>query len=156
MTNATKRKFGNRVGGPVFFRSWAPSKKTGEGGWSEGDCVSGEIVSTTLDKKYKRTNYHLKVEEFNFECENQDGEPMKVGDILVLNGTGGLKKHLGCMKEGNVVAKGTVLQLTYEGEAEITGGEWEGEKAHSIAIQFEEDYENSAEEEGNADMADDL
>lgn len=140
-----KRKFGNRVGGPVFFRAW--------NSWEEGDMASGTIVDFSLDKKYKRTNYHLKVEEFNFECENQNGEAMKEGDILVLNGTGGLKKHLGCMKEGDAIKKGTALMATYEGQAEITGGDWEGEKAHSVAIQFEEDYENeSASDDGMDDL----
>ena len=153
-SEVAKRKFGSRVGGPVFFRSWGANKK-GEGGWDVDDCVSGTIVDHSLDKKYKRTNYHLKVEEFNFECENQNGEPMKVGDVLVLNGTGGLKKHLGCLKEDTAVKKGTALQVTYEGEAEITGGEWEGEKAHSIAVQFEDDYENGS-VEASEDMADDL
>ena len=140
-----KRKFGNRVGGPVFFRAW--------GSWEADEYVSGEIVDFSLDKKYKRTNYHIKVEEFNFDCENQNGEAMKVGDVLVLNGTGGLKKHLGCMREdGTLVKKGTALMATYEGQAEITGGDWEGELAHSIAIQFEEDGESESDDDGSDDL----
>lgn len=141
----TKRKFGNRVGGPVFFRAW--------NSWEEDEYVNGAIVDFSLDKKYKRTNYHVKVEEFNFECENQNGEPMEIGDILVLNGTGGLKKHLGCLREeGTLVKKGTVIQATYEGKAEITGGDWEGEKAHSVAIQFEDDYENDSSDDDGEDL----
>ena len=139
-----KRKFGNRVGGPVFFRAWKS--------WEPDEYVSGEIVDFSLDKKYKRTNYHIKVEEFNFECLNQNDEAMKAGDILVLNGTGGLKKHLGCLREGDLIKKGTAIFATYEGQAEITGGDWEGEMAHSVAIQFEEGDDDSVEDNGEDDL----
>ena len=140
-----KRKFGTRLGGPVFFRAW--------NSWKEDEYVVGTVVDFSLDKKYKRTNYHVKVEEHNFECLNQNDEAMKEGDILVLNGTGGLKKHLGCLREdGTLIKKGTVIMATYEGQAEITGGDWEGELAHSVAIQFEEEGYDSDEDSGEDDL----
>ena len=40
---------------------------------------------------------------------------------------------------------------TYEGMAEITGGDWEGEMAHSVTIQFEEEEGSYEEEENDTD-----
>ena len=120
-----------KMGGPVWYRSWRPSKK-GLGGWEIDDEVTGTLVDTSIDKKYKRTNYHIKVEEFNFDCENQKGEPLEVGDTLVLNGCGILEKYL----EG--VQRGEAINVIYKGQAEITSGEWEGEMAINLEVYIED------------------
>ena len=129
-----------KMGGPVFYRSWKPTKSgknKGSGGWEIGDSVGGTLVDTSLDKKYKRTNYHIKVETFNFECENQNGVAMVVGDILVLNGNGTLEKHFANLKRGEYV------EVEFEGEAEITSGEWEGEMAICLSVHIEDNGELS-------------
>ena len=127
---AQKRQM-KKMGGPVWYRSWKPTKK-GEGGWDEGDMAGGILVDTSLDKKYKRLNYHIKVEKFNFDCENQNGDPLEIGDVLVLNGCGTLEKHFANLKRGEYV------EVIYEGEAEIKSGEWEGEMAISLSVSIEE------------------
>ena len=131
---AQKRQM-KKMGGPVWYRSWKPTtsgKNKGSGGWDEGDMVGGTLVDTSLDKKYKRLNYHIKVEEFNFDCENQDGDPLKIGDVLVLNGCGTLEKYFANLKRGEYV------EVVYEGEAEIKSGDWEGEMAISLSVSIEE------------------
>jgi len=136
---AKKRQM-NRQGGPVFYHAWKD--------WEENQSVGGVIVGTSIDKKYKRKNYHIKVETFDIEATNQNDEPMKEGDVLVLNGCGILEKHL-----ANSV-KGDYIEVVYEGQAEITGGDWEGELAHSIAVLLEDGAGEG--EEADADGGDDL
>tara|TARA_R110000782_G_scaffold269023_2_gene366387 strand:- start:262 stop:669 length:408 start_codon:yes stop_codon:yes gene_type:complete len=129
---AKKRNL-TRSGGPVFFHAW--------GSWEEGQYAEGTLVGTSQDKKYKRTNFHLKVEDFNVDATNQNDEPLKVGDVLVLNGCGILDKHLAN------VSKGDFIRVEYEGQAEITGGDWEGELAHSIAVLLEDDVNSESSSE---------
>lgn len=118
-----------RKGGPVFYRAWKE--------WEESDYAVGTIVDTSVDKKYKRTNYLLKLEEFNFEAEDHNGKELKEGDTLVLNGCGLLEKHLGNSEIGDAV------KVVYAGQSEITSGEWEGTKAHNIEVYLEEGNESS-------------
>ena len=119
----TKRNF-VRSGGPVFYHKW--------GEWNAGESVSGVLVGTSIDKKYKRTNYHVKVEEFDIDCTNQNDEPIKEGDTLVLNGCGILEKHLSNCDKGDAV------QVVYQGMVEVTKGENAGTEAHSIEVYLDE------------------
>lgn len=114
-----KREF-EKQGGPVWFHQWD--------NWEEGQYVIGELVKTSQDKKYKRTNYHIKVEDFDIECTNQNDEPLKEGCILVANGCGSLEKWMAD------VNKGDTIKLVYGGKGEITGGDWEGEMAHGVEV----------------------
>ena len=131
---AKKRQL-SRQGGPVWYHAWKD--------WEAGQFAEGELVGTSIDKKYKRTNYHLKVEDFDIEATNQNDEPLEVGGVLVLNGCGILEKHLAN------VSKGDFIRVEYDGEAEITGGDWEGEKAHSIAVLLEDSVGSDDDEGGD-------
>lgn len=131
-----KKRVLTRKGGPVFFHAWKE--------WKEGQFAEGTLVDTSIDKKYKRKNYHIKTEDFNIEATNQNDEPLEVGGVLVLNGCGILEKHLAN------VSKGDFIRVEYDGQAEITGGDWEGELAHSISVLLEEDAGSS--DEGEDDL----
>lgn len=115
-----KKRTMTRQGGPVFYHAWKQ--------WEEDQSVTGTIVGTSIDKKYKRKNYHVKVEEFDIEAVNQNDEAMEEGDTLVLNGCGILEKHL-----ANCV-KGDALQVVYKGMVPNK----DGEDCHSIEVYLEE------------------
>ena len=142
-----KKRTMRKMGGPVWYKSWKPSKK-GEGGWEVDDMVGGVLVDTSIDKKYKRTNYHVKVETFEFAdgCPNQDGKELQEGDVLVLNGCGILEKHLAG------VDRGTYIEVVYKGQAEITSGEWEGEMATSLEVSIEESAAQQADDSEEDDL----
>jgi len=125
-----KRNF-RRVNGPKTFRAWND--------WEVGETLSGKIVAVTPDKKYKdRKNYHVEIEELNFDFEKQNGEILDVGEIIVLNDCGSLDKGLpkNC--------KGLFIEVEYDGMSEVTSGEWEGTEAHSVILSIDEGEEDEA------------
>lgn len=152
MAIRTRRNW-ERQNGPTFYHAW--------GNWEEGQYVEGTIVGATLDRKYKRTNYKIKVEDFDIECVRPDGTELKVGDVLTVNGTGGLAGILGVIEgdknygeKPNLVPIGTAVKLQYEGYPEMTSGEYEGSNTHSVAISMDKGTPelDSMEEEEDDDL----
>jgi len=135
MAKRTIRQW-EKKNGPTFYHAWA--------NWEEGQFVEGVFMGGVLDKKYKRTNYKIKVEDFDITCERPDGKELQVGDVITINGTGGLARNLGVMEgdktedtNPSLISEGTAVRLVYEGIVEIEGGDWAGQEAHSVTVYME-------------------
>jgi hypothetical protein len=120
---------------PRFLHSWDK--------WEEGDWAEGIVVGSEKDKRFKRMNYIIKLEDFDLECEDQNGKPIKVGDNLLLNGCGCLERNM----QG--VQKGDAVKVVYTGQVEVSSGDWEGELCHTMDVYV-------AEEGGVPDELDEL
>ena len=120
-------------GGRAAYRPWKE--------WEVGDYIIGVFKGTKTDN-YDKDNYLIEVEDV--------GGPSKalkklIGQTLGLNETGQLKKAMAKVEEGEIV------QVMYNGMAEIEGGKYKGKEAHSIEVDL-----MSAEGEDEDEETDDL
>lgn len=114
-----KRTFqrGRKISGsPKVFRKW--------GDWEEGDSFVGTFKDQYVDQKYKKDVYVFEVESASFEVGDKD----ITGKDLALNHIGKLGKAMQNIK------KGTKIELVYNGQAEMQGGDYDGELAHDVDI----------------------
>lgn len=129
--------------GPTTFRKW--------GDWEEGDVLIGEFVSESTDR-YGKPAWTIKVIDAQFS-NKKDAKKLE-GQNITLNSNGQLDKAL------EEVEVGTLLQITYNGMAEMTGGPFKGKDAHLVDVteltegdddeegaDFDEDEEDSDEDE---------
>ena len=108
----------NLAGGSRNYRPWKE--------WEVGDQVVAKFTGTQEDN-YGHTNTVCEVLDAQFE--DADLAESLIGKTLVLNACGSLNKARELMDEGV-----TVFQVTYNGKALMTKGNFAGKEAHSIEV----------------------
>jgi hypothetical protein len=145
---ATKRIFktSKRVsGGNSIYRSWDK--------WKEGDVLIATYKGEGPQDKYRHPTFQFEVIE-TFFADKKAGREI-TNKVVTLNHTGGFGKSMQAVEEGDTV------QITYNGQNEITKGEWKGEMAHAIEVEVgdidgEGDDSTDEEEVEEDDGSDDL
>lgn len=129
-TFRTKKKLS---GVKTEYRAWKE--------WDEGDVVIAKLVGTSVNRKNKSKNdWIVEVEEAMFS----DSKAAKAitGKTLTLNTAGQLDKGMTQVEIGDLV------QVTYNGQKEMQGGEYEGQMAHTMEVELvEEDNGEESEED---------
>lgn len=113
-TFKTRRKL---TTGPLIYRKWVD--------WDEGDVLVGKYLSKKKDLKYGKLQYTFEVLEADFK--DRSGKKV-IGKNLCLNETGMLKKALAQLQFGEII------QIAYNGTAEIEGGKFKGKDSHTMDI----------------------
>jgi hypothetical protein len=123
------------------YRSWKD--------YETGDIVIGEIIGSHYSDKSRKFGPIVKVLDCTFAGEKSS---KYVDKNLVLNPAGMLNKALKQIgfdcEEGNAGdSMGQVIQVTYNGSAEIAKGNFKGEEAHTMDVQVVEADNGDSEEE---------
>lgn len=146
MANAQRRTFKTKKvlsGVRTEYRAWKD--------WDEEDVVVGELIGTTPNRKAKsKKDWIIKVVEAFFSDKKEQKRVM--GKTLTLNTAGQLDKGM------EQVEMGTLIQITYNGQKEMEGGDYAGQMAHMMeVIEVEDDdgSEDSSEDEDDETDSDD-
>lgn len=128
-TFVTKKKLS---GVKTEYRAWKD--------WEEGDVIIAKLVGSSPNRKNKsKKDWIVEVIEAMFA----DKKEMKrvVGKTLTLNCAGQLDKGMEQAEMGDAV------QVTYNGQVEMKGGEYEGQMAHTMEVELVEEEGEESEED---------
>lgn len=135
-----KRKFENArkiTGQSLIFMKWTE--------WEIGNSFIGKYIGPRKDTKYKKTGRIFEIEEANFEGPN--GEDL-TGKQLVCNECAGINS---AFKGANTVKPGQIVQVEYQGMAEVTGGDFAGKDMHVVEVTIDDDDTKEAGDESDWD-----
>lgn len=115
------------------YRAW--------GEWDEGDVLICKYVDSSPNRKNK-SKLDWAVEPIEaFFADKKEQKRVMAAKRLTLNSAGQLDKAMAKINEG------CIIQVTYNGSAEMEGGEYSGQMAHSMEVaEVEEDNGEEAEE----------
>lgn len=121
--------------------------------WDEGDVAICKLVGTSQNRKNKaKKDWIVEMEEAMFSDKKKAKE--LTGKVVTLNTAGQLDKGMEQVEIGDIV------QITYNGQKEMKGGDYEGEMAHTMEVELVEEEteggEEEEEEEEEEDSDDDL
>lgn len=130
------------AGAKTEYRAWKE--------WAEGDWIVGKLVGTSPNRKNKsKKDWILEVEEVGFE-DAKAAKKLKKGTKITLNCAGQLDRGM------EQVGDGELVQVVYNGEGEMEGGDYAGQMAHSMEVTIVEpdsdEDEDSDEEEEDDDL----
>lgn len=139
--------------GRTEYRAWKD--------WDVGDIMIGQFVAQGEDQ-YDKPNWVFKVVDAQFE--NAKVAKKLIGKAITLNSNGQLDKAMKKVEEGELI------QVTYNGMAEITKGKYKGKESHLVEVdmvvdeseeeidedeELDEDDEDTDDEESDDDESDD-
>jgi hypothetical protein len=125
-------------GGRCVYRAWKD--------WEVGDCIVGTYKGSKTDN-YDKPNWLIEVEEATFGSSPKEAKKLK-GLTIGLNSAGQLDKAM------EKVSEGEMIQVMYNGTAEIEKGKYAGKDAHQIEVDIVSEGEDD--EEYNEEDEDDL
>lgn len=140
MAIAEKRKFKTKKvlsGVRTEYRAWKE--------WSEGEVLIFKLLGSSPNRKNKsKKDWLVEVIEPQFE-DKAENKRLKPGTRLTLNSAGQFDKGMEQLEFG------AIAQVTYNGSKEMTGGEYEGQMAHTMEVEelCEEGDEDEGEQEGD-------
>lgn len=118
-----KRKFKTKQvlsGVRSEYRAWKE--------WSEGDTLVYKYIGTSQNKKAKlKKDRIVEVIEAFFE-DKKEQKRLQPGTRLTLNTAGQFDKG---MDQAQI---GSIYQVVYNGSKEMTGGDYEGDMAHTMEV----------------------
>ncbi len=142
-----KRKFKTKAvlsGVRTEYRAWKE--------WAEGDTLVCKLIGTSQNRKAKaKKDWIVEVIEPFFE-DKKEQKRLKAGTRLTLNTAGQLDKGM------VQVEMGAIIQVTYNGSKVMTGGDYEGDYAHTMEVAEVESDDGSeeSEDESEEESEDDL
>lgn len=96
--------------------------------WEEGDTLVCKLIGTSQNRKNKAKKDWI-VESIEPFFENKkDEKRLKAGVRITLNTAGQLDKGM------EQIEIGALIQVTYNGSVEMTGGDYKGENAHTMEV----------------------
>jgi hypothetical protein len=119
-------------GGPSVYRPWKD--------WEFGDLIIGTYKGSRTDK-YGNPSWLIDVVDAQF-ISGKDAKKV-IGKTIGLNSAGQLNKAMAKVEEGEMV------QIMYNGSAQIEGGKYKGKDAHLIEVDLV--VEEGDDEEDNED-----
>jgi len=141
-----KRKFKTKKvlsGVKSEYRAWKE--------WDEEDTLVCKLIGTSVNRKNKsKKDWIVEVVEAFFS-DKKEQKRFKPGTRVTLNTAGQLDKGMEQIDIGGLV------QITYKGSAEMEGGDYEGQMAHTMeVVEVEEDSgdEDTEEAEENEEEND--
>lgn len=118
-----KRKFKTKKvlsGTKTEYRAWKE--------WAEGDTLVCKLLGTSQNRKNKtKKDWIVEVVESFFE-DKKEQKRLKPGTKVTLNTAGQLDKGM------EQVEMGALIQVVYNGSVEMTGGDYEGQNAHTMEV----------------------
>lgn len=143
-TFATKRKLS---GVKTEYRAWKE--------WDEGDILIGKLVGTTQNRKAKnKKDWIIEVLE-TFFADKKEMKRLN-NKTVTLNTAGQFDKGMEQLENGKL------FQVTYNGQKEMQGGDYEGQMAHTMEVEEvteggdDENEEEENEEEESEEEDEDL
>lgn len=143
-----KRKFKTKrvvSGVRTEYRAWKE--------WAEGDTLVCKLIGTSQNRKSKiKKDWIVEVIEPFFE-DKKEQKRLKPGTRLTLNTAGQLDKGM------QQVEMGAVIQVTYNGSKIMTGGDYEGDYAHTMEVaevESDDGSEDSEDDEESEEEEEDL
>ena len=140
-----KRKFKTKKvlsGVKSEYRAWKE--------WDEGDVIVCKLLGTSQNRKNKaKKDWIVEVIEVFFS-NKKDEKRLKPGTRVTLNTAGQLDKGM------EQISEGAIIQITYNGSQEMTGGDYEGQSAHTMEVVEVEEDSGDDEDSEDADDTDDL
>lgn len=139
-----KRKFKTKEklsGTKTEYRAWDS--------WTEEDEVIGTLIGSTKNRNNPtKKDWLMKVEEANFA--NAKEAKALVGKTLTLNSAGMLDKGM------ELLEKGELFKVTYNGKGKMEGGKFKGKSAHKMEVEsIEEDDGSDFDDVDDSDDSDD-
>lgn len=132
----TKKKLS---GVKTEYRAWKD--------WSEGDVLIGKLVGTTPNRKAKGKNdWIIEVEE-TFFADKKEMKRLN-GKTVTLNCAGQFDKGMDQLEMQDL------FQVTYNGQKEMQGGDYEGQMAHTMEVESVVEGDDSDEDEESDDEED--
>lgn len=132
-TFVTKKKLS---GVKTEYRAWKE--------WDEGDVIIAKLVGTSQNRKNKtKKDWIFEVEEAQF-ADKKAAKALS-GKTVTLNTAGQLDKGM------DQVEIGEIVQITYNGQKEMQGGEYEGQMAHTMEVELVEEEGSGEESEEELD-----
>ena len=119
--------------------------------WDEGDVVIGKLIGTSKNKMGEnKKDWIIEVEDAFFSDKKE--QKRVIGKNLTLNTAGQLDKGMEQLEIGAMV------QVTYNGNAEMEGGKFAGKMAHKMEVieVTEDDGSDDGEEFDEDEDSDDL
>lgn len=96
--------------------------------WDEGDTLVCKLIGTSQNRKNKsKKDWIVESIEPFFE-DKKEQKRLKPGVRITLNTAGQLDKGMEQLEIG------AVLQVTYNGCVEMTGGDYKGQEAHTMEV----------------------
>lgn len=110
--------------------------------WDEEDVVVGKLIGSSQNRKNKsKKDWIIEVVDAFFSDKKEQKRVM--GKTLTLNCAGQLDKGM------EQVEIGEMIQITYNGQVEMQGGEYAGQMAHTMEVV--EVSEDDGSEDGDGD-----
>lgn len=138
-----KRKFKTKKvlsGVRTEYRAWKE--------WTEGDVLVCKLLGTSQNKKNEtKKDWIVEVIEPSFE-DKKEQKRLKPGTKVTLNTAGQLDKGM------EQIEIGSLVQITYNGSQEMSGGRHKGKEAHLMeVVEVESDDEQG--DEGDSEDTED-
>lgn len=131
-------------GGVNLFRAWKD--------WDEEDTFIGKFIGSSPNRKSKLKKDWIFEPIEVFFSDKKEQKRIAAGPRVLLNSAGQLDKGMAQVEEGAIV------QIVYNGSAEMEGGEYAGQMAHSMEVTEVAEVDDTEEEdlEVEEDEEDDL
>lgn len=121
--------------------------------WDEEDTIVCKLIGTAQNKKNKSKKDWIVETIESFFSDKKEQKRLSPGTRVTLNTAGQLDKGMEQIEIGGIV------QITYKGSKVMTGGDYEGDSAHTmevVEVEEESDEESPSDSDSNGDEEDDL
>lgn len=122
-------------GARCVYRAWKE--------WEVGDIIIGVYTGSRIDN-YDKPNWMLEVLDAQFASKPKTAKKL-IGQTIGLNSTGQLNNAMEKVEEGQII------QVMYNGMAEMEKGKYAGKDAHQVEVDIVEEDDGSEEEETEED-----